>query len=71
MLDSPERVGRTSADHKGPAVEIFLTDQVFLCQRIVRLGDQVDMTRIEAMYRDARDLPRLLLQGEKNIHFFS
>ena len=67
VLDSPERIGRAAAHHEGPAIEVFLVDQVLLGQRIVCLRNQVNVTRIEVMHGDARDLPCLFLQGKQDV----
>jgi hypothetical protein len=71
VLYSPQGVGRSAAHHEGSAVEVFLMDQVFSGQSVIILCDQVNMTRIEVMYGDARDLPGLFLQGKQDICLFT
>ena len=71
MLYSPQGVWRAAAHHECPAVEILFMNQVFPCQRVIILCDQVNMTRIEVMYGDARDLPCLFLQGKQDICLFT
>ena len=43
LLDGTQGGRRAAANHKSPAVEVFLDDKVFGSQRIILPGDEIDV----------------------------